>query len=244
MKRTYAYGAATNQGAWSVQEDGYFADPGKGFFALADGFGGRGGGDIAVKIALQEIRQRSDTSAVASDGNIFSPMESAHREWLSQIHLKLLQWNSKRTPVTRGGCSLLLVSVENGNQVTVTNAGTCSLFLMRSGAWLSVLSAQGPIRKKPNAPLFPYQALGIGKVLSPESRTFSWKEGDLLILFSSGISWERDGYMAELSVQLGERSPGSDLSKFATLATQGAAGELPPWNQSIIAIEALSEANS
>jgi hypothetical protein len=51
LKKTVAFGAAARQGKWPAQEDGFYADPQKRAFILADGFGGRGSGDLSAKLA-------------------------------------------------------------------------------------------------------------------------------------------------------------------------------------------------
>lgn len=57
MKKTLSFGAATQQGTWPVQEDGFYVDPVGQIYAVSDGFGGRGAGDISVKLTLEELRK-------------------------------------------------------------------------------------------------------------------------------------------------------------------------------------------
>lgn len=231
MKRTFAYGAAAHQGLWPAQEDGFFVDPGTGLFALADGFGGRGQGDIAAKLALQGCRAPATPRA---------PAEAWHRDLFHELNKKLLAWNEKRPPTARGGCSLILASVEREREVVLTGVGACSAFLLRLGKWLPLLSAQSAPRASSADPLFPAEALGLTKEIRPESRHFFWEPGDFLFLFSSGIAWESENFQAELAGQAAFRIPGSDLSAMAAMAAEGGkpAGEAP-WNQTALAVEAL-----
>ncbi|MGZ3657136.1 MAG: PP2C family protein-serine/threonine phosphatase [Bdellovibrionota bacterium] len=233
--RTFAFGAATAQGSWPVQEDGYFADPGTGVFALADGFGGRGNGDLAAKQALAEVRAAGSERS-AREGSLFSPAQAAHRDLFGEINKKLLAWNEKRAPGTRGGCSLILATVERTREIAITGCGACGAMLLRAGSFIPLLSPQSPPRETPAAPLFPLSALGLGREVGVESRTFLWQPQDLVLLFSSGLAWERDGFATELLAQLALREPGSDLGAFVSLAT---AGVESPWNQTMIAVEAL-----
>jgi serine/threonine protein phosphatase PrpC len=237
-RRTFAYGAATTQGSWPVQEDGYFADPGAGVFALADGFGGRGAGDLAAKQALLEVRNAKSSAGMPKEGTL-SPTQIAHRDLFADINKKILQWNDKRPPAARGGCSLLVAAVEREQQVTVTGCGTGSVFLLRGGVWLPLLSAQSPPRRDPHSALFPAQALGVSRDVVPETRSLLWQSGDVLLLLSGGVVWEREGFATGLTAQLALRPPGSDLSAFVAVAAEGEEGAPSPWNQTVVAIEAL-----
>jgi serine/threonine protein phosphatase PrpC len=234
MKRTFAFGAATAQGSWPVQEDGFFADPGSATFAIADGFGGRGAGDLAAKQALQESRAAGTADRSPREGGILSHSQAAHRELFGEINKKLLQWNEKRG-TAKGGCSLILATVVSERELTITSCGACSAFLLRAGNWISLLSAQSPPRAAETDPLFPAQALGLGRELNPESRSFQWAPADVLFLFSGGLAWERSGFQSELAAQQAIRMPGTDLAALATFATQAAS----PWNQTALAVEAL-----
>ncbi len=237
MKRTFAYGAATNQGLWPVQEDGFFVDPGAGLFAVADGFGGRGQWDIAAKLALQACRS-PEAPPKAGEGGL-SPTQAWHRDLLRDINKKILQWNGPRSPAARGGCSLILASVEKERELVLSGCGACSAFLLRLGRWYPLLSPQSAPRRELDGPLFPAQALGLGPEVAVESRSLLWESGDFLFLFSSGLAWETENFLAELGGQAAFRIPGSDLSGMAAVAAEGgkAPGEAP-WNQTAVAVEA------
>lgn len=238
MKRTFAYGAAAAQGSWPVQEDGYFVDPTAGLFALADGFGGRGNGDIAAKLALQEWRAPKGETG-PREGGIWSPLQAWQREAFAEVNKKLLQWNEKRAPGARGGCSLVVASVSPSRELAITTCGACSALLLRHGQWIPLLTAQAPARRAPAEPLLPLQALGLGRELSPESRSLQLEAADIVFLFSGGLAWEREGFQAELAAQLALRLPGSDLGEIAALAA-GTAAPPGPWNQAVVVLEALS----
>lgn len=237
MKRTYAYGAATNQGQWPVQEDGFFVDPSRGLFVLTDGFGGRGNGDIAAKLALQEWRAAKFNGA-PREGGMLSPAQAWHRETIVEINKKILQWNEKRSAGARGGCSLVVASVEKERELTVTSCGACATFLVRAGSWLPLLAPQAAPRTGAGEALYPQQALGTSRELNPESRSFLWEPGDLLFLFSSGLGWEREGFQADIAGQLALRMPGGDLRGIATLAAD-AGGPEGLWNRTAVAVESL-----
>ncbi len=237
MKRTIAYGAATSQGQWPVQEDGFFVDPGRGLFVLADGFGGRGSGDIAAKLALGAWRA-ARLELPPREGGLLSPAQAWQRELFSEVNKKLLQWNEKRAPGSKGGCSLIAAVVSKHRELTITSTGACCAFLLRQGRWIPLVTAQAAPRQLPAEPLFPQQALGIGPELVPESRSFTWEGGDLLFLFSSGFAWDRDGFPAELAGQVALRVPGSDFGDIVSFLVAGGDGQAL-WNQTVVAVEAL-----
>jgi serine/threonine protein phosphatase PrpC len=236
MKRTFAFGAATSQGSWPVQEDGYFADPGSGLFALADGFGGRGAGDLSAKLALQEVRGLQKANLAPKEGASISPAQWAQRELFLEINKKILLRNEKRPVGGRGGCSLILAVVERERELTVTSCGSCSAVLVRNGAWISLLSAQASPRLDFAEPLFPSQALGLGRELSAESRSFTLARGDLVLLLSGGLAGESGAFQAELLAQVAVREPGTALGSLTAFATTGFEC---PWNRTAVALEAL-----
>ncbi len=238
MKRTtHAYAAAASQGQWPVQEDGYFVDPSRGYFVLADGFGGRGAGDMAAKLALTEWRAAKADTAPRESG-IYTPVQAWQRELFGEINKKMLAWNEKRPANAKGGCSLIAATLVKERELTITSCGACSALLFRRGQWLTLVSPQAAPRVNPGDAQFPQQALGLGRELNPESRAFAWEGGDLLFLSSSGLVWEREGFQAELSGLLALRAPGSDLGDLAALAVAGGEGGAP-WNQTLVTVEAL-----
>ena len=83
------------------------------------------------------------------------------------------------------------------------------------------------------------EALGVGRELSPESRSWLWRPGDILFLFSSGLPWETEHFQTELLAQLAVRVPGADLSAVVALAAESGGAEAP-WNQTVLAVEALA----
>ena len=237
-RKTFAFGAALSQGAWPVQEDGYFADPVSGVFALADGFGGQGAGDQAAKLALLAVKESPNKIAAPREGGIYSSREFFQRELFGEINQKNLAWNEKKSPGERGGCSLILVSVEENRRFALTSCGACSAILWRNGNFFPLLSPQGEPRTSAEAPLFPSQALGLGKELNPESRLFISSPGDLLFLLSSGVVWEQVERLPHLQAELSLRKPGSSLSQLAGLLLErnfDSAGNAA--NQAVLVVE-------
>ncbi len=237
MKKTFAYGAAASRGTWPVQEDGYFVNPSEGNFVLADGFGGKGNGDIAAKLCLNEWREPKAPAAPV-EGATISPLLLKQREVFLSAQKKLLQWNEKRSGSAKGGSSLIAATLRNGNELALTGCGSCSALLFRQGLWVPLLTPQASPRRRAEDALIPDQALGLGKEIQLESRSFLLDAGDLIFLFSSGLYWERDGYLAELSSQLALRPAGGELGEVAAYAV-GTPESPGPWNQAAVVVEAL-----
>jgi len=234
MKRTFAFGAATAQGAWPVQEDGFFADPVRGFFAVADGFGGRGAGDLAVKSALSEIRQ----PMVSAEGTLFSPAVRAQREAFAKAHLQITEKNRPLPTAARGGCSLLSAAIATSGQVSLTQCGACVALLVRGGRISPLLLPQSGPREE-FQPYLPEQALGLADPLLPESRTFILEAGDILVLASGGLEWESESFHLELISQLSVRSLGSDLSAAANHVLENSSLAAQSWNRTLILVERM-----
>jgi serine/threonine protein phosphatase PrpC len=229
MKKSIAYGAATIQGDWPVQEDGYYVDPVGGFFALADGFGGAGAGDEAARTVLQDLRAR---------GRELAPRQELFAAALKEWNIKLLQWNSSRSPAKRGGCSFLFGRIEASGRAMLANLGANAALLLRAGVVHTLLSPQCGPRAYPGAPLLPEQALGLVNEISPEFRTLQLVSGDILLLASGGLLWDEVGFQLDVLGQIGVRLPGDSLSGIAAHLTEahgGLSGQ--GWNRSVLLLE-------
>ena len=234
MKRTFAFGAATSQGAWPVQEDGFFADPMQGFFAVADGFGGRGAGDLAAKTALLEIRAAKNPP----EGNLFSPLVRRQREAFLLAHKQIQEKNSGKAPAARGGCSLLAASISATGQLFLTQCGACVALLVRAGRISPILLPQGGPREE-FQPLAPEQALGLGETLLPESRTLNLEPGDILVMASGGLEWESESFQLELISQLSVRTSGGDLTPAASHIVENSSLAAQSWNRTLLLVERI-----
>ncbi|MGE3263453.1 MAG: PP2C family serine/threonine-protein phosphatase [Bacteriovoracia bacterium] len=229
MKQTIAFGVAAQQGNWPVQEDGYFVDPQERIFALADGFGGRGNGDIAAKMALRELRARLPRGEASKPASVAS-----QRQLFLDINKIILEWNAKRPAAGRGGCSLALVQVGLTGLVTVTNCGGSVVGLVRNGACQALLSPQAAPRARPGGAILPEQALGLGADISPETRVFPSLRGDLVFLASSGFEWESAAFQGELLAQWGIHLPGSGMAPLAENLVRVVS---PEWNATFLGLE-------
>lgn len=229
MRKTIAYGAATIQGDWPVQEDGYFVDPAAGMFALADGIGGRGAGDLAARTVLQEARGKSRE---------LPPQADQLRQLFEDWNAKLLAWNAPRAPARRGACSLLLGSIAPNGRAFLAGVGSNAAFLLRSGSLHVLLSPQSAPRAYPGAPLLPDQALGLQLKVHPELRSFSLVSGDVLLALTGGMAWEGEAFLLDLLGQMALRAQGEGLKDMASRLVEahgGLAGQ--SWNRSLLLFE-------
>jgi serine/threonine protein phosphatase PrpC len=228
MRQTIAFGAAAQQGTWPAQEDGYFADPQSRVFALADGFGGKGNGDLAAKLALKELGAR-----VARKGGAKPAASIDQRALCGDINKFIFDWNAKRAPAARGGCSLAMLQISATGLVSASNCGASSVGLVRNGACVALLSPQAAPRQQLGGVLLPAQALGLGEI-SPEARVFQALPGDLVFLASGGLEWESAAFQVELLAQWGIHMPGSDIS---VLAESLVSKVSPDWNATFLGLE-------
>jgi serine/threonine protein phosphatase PrpC len=234
MKKTLAYGVASSQGSWPVQEDGFLADPVSGFFALADGFGGRGAGDLAAKAVLAEVRAKRE----AGSGPELTPDLRRQREAFAKAHQLIRDRNEKRAAASRGGSSAITARIDASGLVSLTQCGACSALLVKGGKIHPVLLPQAPFREE-FQPLLPNQALGVGTSVSAESRVLDLEAGDILALLTSGLEWESDSFQLELTSQLAVRGRGEDLSAAASHIVQNCSLSAQNWNRTIVLIERL-----
>lgn len=232
MKKTFAFGAATGQGTWPVQEDGFFADPLAGTFAVADGFGGRGAGDMAAKAALQEARAKK----AEGEGRELSPGQRAQREIFFRAHRAIAARNQRVGANARGGCSMAMATVSAAAFVDLTQCGACAVLLVRAGSVRPLLLPQASPREE-FQPLLPSQALGLGDVAAPETRAFQGRPGDVLLLLSGGVEWEAESFRSEALAQLGARLPGTELSAIASQLVENSGLSSQGWNRTILLIE-------
>jgi hypothetical protein len=222
MKRTMAFGAALQQGTWPVQEDGFFVDPIAEIYVVGDGFGGRGAGDIAVKLALEEIRNQKRESGFGTD-------------LISRIHQKISKRNESLPISRKGGCSFAMAEARDG-VIYLSQIGVCSIFLFRAGRIFPVLLPQSAPRKE-YQPLMADFALGLPGELQFEKRRFPMESGDLLGICSGGLDWENDSFGLAFREQMNLRAMGDDLSSVASHLVENTDLSSQGWNRTLVLIE-------
>ena len=213
QKRLSAFGAASTCGANSLLEDGYFIDPIRGVFALADGFGGKGIGDTIVRDTLKLFREKI-SSASPEIGVHFPPMGEMMGRILEELNQNIIQWNASRSFESKGGCSILLGAPEVDGSFSLWNCGACSAFMVTAETLMPLLTPQGNLLSAGNYRL-PDQSLGMGARVFPEYRNITLWPGQFLGLATGGLAWEGTHFWSDLSVKLNGRLPQDTLKNLA-----------------------------
>lgn len=217
-KSLLPYGVVTAQGNWSVQEDGYWIDSTRGCFVLADGFGGKGAGDLAVKSVLDQFANLDEKHFGLDAAEAF--LEIAHTALGKKF--------------SKAGCSLGWLWVR-GNRALAVNTGAISCMLYREGKFETVLSANGVLSQDLSISL-PLQALGVG----PFNFDFRWldlRENDIYLMTSGGIYFDNDTFKDSLQKNLSLVPTGESLQGALELALSPLQPSVA--NQSLLAVQVL-----
>lgn len=236
MARTLAFGAALTQGPWPCQEDGFVVDPARRIFAVADGFGGRGAGDMAAKLALAELRGKAVTEVAAGEGE--SPSQRRQRACFDAANKQILGRNQARPANGKGGCSLVMAELDAHGGLTVSQSGACAAFHLRAGRIVPVILPQASLREEFQA-LLPLEGLGLGDRLSLESRTLALESGDIFFLCSSGVDFEAPAFQQALLEQVALRLPGDSLEALCRYLVENASLSAQSWNRTLLAVEKI-----
>jgi len=180
----------TNQDVWT-------ANPEFGFFALADGIGGRKAGDIAAKEALnilcESIRRLSDTTdrfhnPLALDDEIRAAIKEANR-WVYKMSCESLALQGMGTTL----CCLLWTS----ERVYYAHVGDSRIYRFRNEK-LELLTRDHSLlarwlsKKRFTQPLPPKniitRAIGTARFVDPEISFCPYVSGDIYMLCSDGLS--------------------------------------------------------
>lgn len=227
MKYISAFGAATNQGDWPVQEDAFYADPRRGIFILTDGFGGRNAGDrIAKELTEQaadlliDARTDSDATKHFSVKPCYSDGENVVLNMLVSLNSYLFNKN-QGLPVGSRACASMTVLFGVGDgSWAIGNVGTNALYLFRQNACREVATRQSlsSIKGDHAGVQQPYfdtalQAIGLQKAIEPFVSTFSGRTEDVLLACSAGViaGQAQNLQTATKLVHSPERVPGISL---------------------------------
>lgn len=205
MKYLFAFGAATDQGDWPVQEDAYWLDPMKGVFVLADAFGGADSGDRAAALAVSTVGEwmskedgldAEQSAKRQAQFPFFSPEEYYMYMGLDSVNKKILDLNKDAASEAKAGVSLTVARFYESGRIIVGSVGACGSAVLRSGQAISLLppdalSAQSGeligARSDTFGEDFPLQFLGLVEAVDPDVRTFHFPRGDKLLLFTEGF---------------------------------------------------------
>ena len=186
------------QGRRQAMEDFVLVDNQRGVFAVADGFGGKGLGNQAAKIACDATAEFLKREGGDEDATLPFEMRkyyslTANILLNAVLHASRRVFQSKRV----AGCSLVSAYVEF-NHCAIASIGTCSATLVREGKSQRIVVPQsyGRFLDPTNESWVsgadgmdaPMMALGVQEDIEPQLVEFRLHPGDLLVLHSDGFS--------------------------------------------------------
>lgn len=180
----------TNQDFWSALPD-------IGFFALADGMGGRKGGEIAAREAIESLGESIRRLAIAT--NFFEQEEELSREFLQaieQANLWVYQMGCDIKPLSGMGTTLACL-LWTRRRIYCAHVGDSRIYRFRQKSlelltrdhslfarWLAKKKMEGPSPPKNIIT----RAIGTKGRANPEIASLSPLPGDLFLLCSDGLS--------------------------------------------------------
>ena len=180
----------TNQDVWA-------AKPELGFFALADGMGGRRAGDVAAQEALQILCESMRRLFISTQQfSIKINVSDSLREAIEQAN----QWVYKMgcdSPTLLGMGTTLCCLLCIQDTIYYAHVGDSRIYRFRNDRLEQLtrdhsLLAKWLSKKRKNAPLPPKniitRAIGTAKWANPEISSCPFQDGDVFLLCSDGLT--------------------------------------------------------
>jgi PPM family protein phosphatase len=123
----FRYGAVSNQGLRSNNEDRLLVDVQKGLFVVADGMGGQDAGELASGLAVEVIPQALEKRLSANEA-----ADRALVDALGDASRAIIDAGSHQPATRRMGTTAVCALKQNG-QVFVANMGDSRAYLIRAG---------------------------------------------------------------------------------------------------------------
>jgi protein phosphatase len=195
----YKYSARTDIGlVRSVNQDFYGVHPEKGIFIIADGMGGHPAGEVASKIAVEEIISFLDKNLPAGSGEqeIFRAIEDS----INSANLKIL--NEGRSDAKKSGMGTTVVAaVLSGTKLYAGWAGDSRAYIYRNGhigqitkdhSYVQFLIDSGKMTEIESL-THPHRAVitraaGINEVIESDLVKAEIKPGDIIIICTDGVT--------------------------------------------------------
>ena len=206
-------------GARADQEDFVITDRTKQVFAVADGFGGRGPGAEASRVACESVKSFLFKEAGDLDATLpfeirpyFSLVGNVLFNALIHVIRTLSGLIRDRSLNARGGTSMVAGFVDDG-LLALAGVGAVEAWLLRGdqsvqlirpqtyGALWDPFSVQARAGELQSAPL---RALGMADSLEPELVEVRLRPGDWLLLHTDGLSAQ------ERATLIASKGPSSD----------------------------------
>jgi len=212
-------------------EDRWLVDADARLYALADGMGGFGAGEVAAETAVRVLIE----AAAGALRTGLSPADALTRA-TDLAHSRIVA-AAKARPECLGMGSTLVAAAVSGERLTVAHVGDSRAYLLHGTEWTLLtqdhclrqpvsrpdrLSAAAQRRIEGQAPLT--RALGAGdqQVALPQVSEWAWHDADLLLLCSDGLSDVLDSDSIRDLLVSRFRKPGPDLQSIAQALVQAA----------------------
>ncbi|WP_418316691.1 PP2C family protein-serine/threonine phosphatase [Piscinibacter sakaiensis] len=196
---------ATDKGmVRSGNEDAVYADPAMGFAVLADGMGGYAAGEVASRLAIDEIRAELESALPHLDMNApqsSGPSLTEDMRFAAQRANASILKSAKREPDQEGMGATLVLAVMTAGRIFVGHLGDSRAYRFRDGrleqltrdhCWVDEQIAQGSLQidalLDTRFKNIVTRALGIDDEIDLEVHDHDVAPGDLFLLCSDGLS--------------------------------------------------------
>jgi protein phosphatase len=202
------YAAASDRGrVRKNNEDAFLADPGLGFFAVADGMGGHAAGEIASRLALDTLRksiaeskQNRETESSPNQTALLSPPSTLLVNGIRLANQAVFQSSQEKEEYRGMGTTVVALFFSDSSSV-VAHVGDSRLYRIRGGRIDQVTEdhslvweqyREGYLSKEAlsSSPLknIVTRALGMNPTVDVDVQEIDLQKGDLLVLCSDGLS--------------------------------------------------------
>jgi protein phosphatase len=179
-----------------INEDSWVSDEHSGFFAIADGMGGHGSGDIASKLVIDAMSKalrsiRAEQPDAEPTGSILAAIEQANSIVFERNR------KTNRDPGSGMGTTLVGLYLQLEQQTcTVFNIGDSRLYRFRDSKLQQITEDHTLLRQwqlnDKRGPAPPgniiMRAIGLFEKADCDTHTIDVSSGDLLLLCSDGLS--------------------------------------------------------
>lgn len=205
MVDRYQIVCATDKGmVRSGNEDAVYADESLGFAILADGMGGYAAGEVASRLAVDEIRAELESALPHIDLN--DPSHSAHAlaedlRFAAQRANAAIINSAKRDPDREGMGATLVLAVLMSGRIVVGHLGDSRAYRFRDGrieqltrdhCWVDEQIAQGALQidalLNTRFKNIVTRALGIDDQIDLEVHDHDTQPGDTFLMCSDGLT--------------------------------------------------------
>lgn len=191
------FGAATHAGLVRADnEDGYFASNDYAVFAVADGMGGHEHGEVASRLALDVISQRTDAISHANPSDLPILLHTTIQEANAAILAQAATSDAER----RMGTTLVVATI-CGTRLYFAHIGDSRLYLLRGDTFSQLTRDHSLVQSMVDSgEITPEEAaihplrhqitrvVGGDDCVSPEIASQALVPGDVLLLCTDGLS--------------------------------------------------------